>query len=38
MRFLCLYRPQTAERTTPPTEKEMATMGALIGDMAKAAG
>ena len=36
MRFLYLYRPQTAERTSPPTQEEMAKMGALIGEMAKA--
>jgi hypothetical protein len=36
MRFLYLYRPQTAERTTPPTQEEMASMGVLIGEMAKA--
>ena len=36
MRFLCVYRPGTAEPTAPPTEQEQATMGKLIGDMAKA--
>jgi hypothetical protein len=36
MRFLCLYKPGTPERDTPPTEQEMATMGKLIEDMSKA--
>lgn len=36
MRFLCLYRPGTPERETPPTQEEMDAMGKLIGDMAKA--
>jgi hypothetical protein len=36
MRFLCLYRPGTAESDKPPTEEEMASMGKLIEDMAKA--
>lgn len=36
MRFLCIYKPGTAESTTPPTAQEHAAMGQLIGDMAKA--
>src|SRR3954465_5804687 len=36
MRFLCIYRPGTPETNTPPTAEEMAAMGQLIGDMAKA--
>jgi len=36
MRFLCIYRPGTPESDAPPTAEEMATMGKLIGDMAKA--
>jgi hypothetical protein len=36
MRFLCIYRPQSPERTTLPTAEEQAAMGKLIGDMAKA--
>lgn len=34
MRFLSIYK--TVERTTPPTQEEMATMGKLIGDSMKA--
>jgi hypothetical protein len=36
MRYLCVYRPGTAESHEPPTPEEMTAMGALIGDMAKA--
>jgi hypothetical protein len=36
MRFLCLYRPGTPESDKPPTQEEMANMGKLIEDMAKA--
>lgn len=36
MRFLCLYRPGKPESDKPPSEEEMATMGKLIEDMAKA--
>ncbi len=36
MRFLYLYRPGTPESDRAPTQEEMATMGKLIGDMAKA--
>jgi len=36
MRFLCIYRPGTPESDTPPSQEEMATMGKLIDDMAKA--
>jgi hypothetical protein len=36
MRFLCIYKPGTAEKEAPPTEQEMATMGKLIEDMSKA--
>jgi len=36
MRFLCIYRPGTPESDAPPTADEMATMGKLIGEMAKA--
>ena len=36
MRFLCLYRPGSAESDSPPTQEEMAKMGKLIGDMAQA--
>jgi hypothetical protein len=36
MRFLCIYRPGTPESDAPPTTEEMAAMGQLIGDMAKA--
>lgn len=36
MRFLCVYKPGTAESTTPPSPDEQAAMGKLIADMAKA--
>jgi hypothetical protein len=36
MRFLCIYKPGTAESHAPPTADEQAAMGQLIGDMAKA--
>ena len=36
MRFVCIYRPGTPERHTPPTSDERAVMGQLISDMAKA--
>jgi hypothetical protein len=36
MRVLCLYRPGTPERDTPPSQEEMGAMGKLIGDMAHA--
>jgi hypothetical protein len=36
MRFLCLYRPGKPETNAPPTEEEMAAMGKLIDEMAKA--
>jgi len=36
MRFLCLYKPGTAESHAPPTAEEQKNMGKLIGDMAKA--
>lgn len=36
MRFLCIYRPGTAEVERAPTAEEQETMGKLIGDMAKA--
>ena len=36
MRFLYLYRPGKPETNAPPTQEEMATMGKLIDDMAKA--
>ena len=36
MRFICIYKPGTPESSTPPTAEEMAAMGQLIGDMAKA--
>src|SRR5260221_11310796 len=36
MRFLCIYKPGTPERETPPSEQEQATMGKLIEDMSKA--
>jgi len=32
MRFMTIYKPGF-ERETPPTDKEMADMGALIGEM-----
>src|SRR5258707_9747963 len=35
MRYLCLYKPGN-EEDRPPTQEEMATMGALIGEMTKA--
>jgi hypothetical protein len=35
MRYLCLYKPGT-ENDRPPTEQEMAGMGALIQEMTKA--
>src|SRR5512147_2064982 len=35
MRFLCIHRPGTPESDAPPTAEEMATMGKLIGEMAK---
>jgi hypothetical protein len=36
MRYLCVYRPGTAESHAPPTPAEQESMGQLIGDMAKA--
>jgi hypothetical protein len=36
MRFLCIYRPGTAEVERAPTAEEQQVMGKLIGDMAKA--
>jgi hypothetical protein len=36
MRFLCVYRPGTAEQDRPPTRQEQEAMGKLIGEMAKA--
>jgi hypothetical protein len=36
MRFLCIYRPGTPERTTGPTQEEMAAMGELVMEMTKA--
>jgi hypothetical protein len=36
MRFLCVYRPGTPEVDRPPSPEEMAAMGKLIDDMAKA--
>jgi hypothetical protein len=36
MRFLCLYKPGNDDSDRPPTEAEMAAMGKLIDDMAKA--
>ena len=36
MRFLCVYRPGTPESDAPPSQEEMASMGKLIDDMAKA--
>ena len=36
MRFLCIYRPQKPESDAPPTGEEIAKMGKLIDDMAKA--
>jgi hypothetical protein len=36
MRFLCIYRAGKPESDAPPTEQEMASMGALIGEMAQA--
>ena len=36
MRFLCIYRPQKPENDLPPCPEEMAKMGKLIDDMAKA--
>jgi hypothetical protein len=36
MRYLCIYRPGTPERTTPPTQEEMTSMGELIMEMTKA--
>jgi hypothetical protein len=35
MRYLCIYKPNKPEGT-PPTELEMAGMGALIAEMMKA--
>jgi hypothetical protein len=35
MRFMMLYKPGK-ETTAPPTPEDMARMGALIGEMAKA--
>ena len=35
MRFLCVYKPAKAEGQ-PPTQDEMARMGALIEEMSKA--
>jgi hypothetical protein len=36
MRFLCLYKNERSTEGTQPTQEEMAKMGALIGEMAKA--
>lgn len=36
MRFLCVYRPGSPERTTPPTADESAAMGKLIASMSRA--
>jgi hypothetical protein len=39
MRYMMIYKPadnSSAESGVPPTQKEMAEMGKLIGDMAKA--
>jgi hypothetical protein len=36
MRFLCIYKPGTAESEAPPTPEEMSSMGKLIEDMMKA--
>lgn len=36
MRFLCIYKPGTPETDAPPSQEEMAAMGKLIDDMAKA--
>jgi hypothetical protein len=36
MRFICFYKPGRPERSTAPTAEEQATMGKLIGEMAKA--
>jgi hypothetical protein len=36
MRFLCVYRPQEPENDRPPDAQEMASMGKLLDDMAKA--
>jgi hypothetical protein len=36
MRYLCVYRPGTPEKNEPPTQEEMAAMGKLIDEMAKA--
>jgi hypothetical protein len=36
MRLLCVYRSGKPESESPPTEQEMAAMGTLLGDMAKA--
>ncbi len=36
MRFLCIYRPQTPEKETVPTQEEMMAMGKLMGEMRQA--
>lgn len=36
MRFLCVYRTAQPESDAPPSQQEMAAMGRLIEDMAKA--
>ena len=36
MRYLCVYRPGTAETDKPPSSGEMEAMGKLIGEMARA--
>ena len=36
MRYLCIYRPGTAESNKPPSVQEMEAMGKLIGEMARA--
>jgi hypothetical protein len=36
MRFLCIYKPGKPETDLMPSKEEMAAMGQLIGDMAKA--
>jgi len=36
MKFLCVYRPGAEHTDGPPDAEEMAAMGKLIGEMAKA--
>ena len=36
MRYLCVYKPGTPQTDVAPSQREMAEMGKLIGDMTRA--